>query len=91
MDLEKLAISAVMDCISRTDFLEPFLETGDKIPSWDGHIYFFKDKKHSKEGMTRIPVQVKGQDSKNVRNIQDTIRQNSENNIPKRTRTGMLV
>ena len=61
MDIERLAVCAVIDVIARTDYLSPFVNSGDKEPSWDGHIYayshFSKSKKYSKG---RAPVQVKG-------------------------------
>lgn len=61
MDIERLAVCAVIDVIARTDYLSPFVNSGDKEPSWDGHIYAYshisKSKKYSKG---RAPVQVKG-------------------------------
>lgn len=41
MDIEKLATSAVTGYISKTDYLSPFINEGDKEPSWDGNIYVF--------------------------------------------------
>lgn len=43
MDIEKLATSAVTGYISKTDYLSPFINEGDKEPSWDGNIYVFKN------------------------------------------------
>ena len=61
MDIERLAVCAVIDVIARTDYLSPFVNSGDKEPSWDGHIYAYshisKSKKYFKG---RAPVQVKG-------------------------------
>lgn len=45
MDIEKLATSAVVESISMTDVLSPFINDGDKEPSWDGNIYIYEDKK----------------------------------------------
>lgn len=61
MDIEKLATSAVEDAIAKTDFLSPFVNSGDKEPFWDGHIYAFSHKsKKNKYYKGRAPVQVKG-------------------------------
>lgn len=61
MDIENLGTSAVIDAIARTDLLSPFVNSGDKEPSWDGHIYAFSDKSKSKKcSIGRAPVQVKG-------------------------------
>lgn len=43
MDIEKLATSAVTGYISKTDYLSPFINEGDKEPSWDGNIYVFNN------------------------------------------------
>ena len=66
MDIERLAIAAVKESIALTDVLSPFLNDGDKEPSWDGSIYIHKDKRKSKEGIKKVPVQVKGETRKRV-------------------------
>lgn len=48
MDIEKLATSAVTGYISKTDYLSPFINEGDKEPSWDGNIYVFNNSSRSK-------------------------------------------
>ena len=61
MDIENLGTSAVIDAIARTDFLSPFVNSGDREPSWDGHIYAFSHESKSKKySIGRAPVQVKG-------------------------------
>ncbi|MCU0081535.1 hypothetical protein [Extibacter muris] len=61
MDIENLGTSAVIDAIARTDFLSPFVKSGDKEPSWDGHIYAFSHKSKKNEYYKgRAPVQIKG-------------------------------
>lgn len=61
MDIEKLATSAVEDVIARTDFLSPFVNSSDKEPFWDGHIYAFShNSKKNKYFKGRAPLQVKG-------------------------------
>lgn len=66
MDIERLATSAVVDSISLTDVLSPFINDGDKEPSWDGNIYIYEDKSKTKKGIKKVPVQVKGEIRKNI-------------------------
>lgn len=60
MDTEKLATSAVVDSISLTDILSAFINEGDKEPSFDGSIYIHADARKTKEGIKKVPVQIKG-------------------------------
>lgn len=73
MDLEKIATSAVVSSISKTDTLSGFINDGDKEPCWDGNIYIHEDSKHSKKNIKRIPTQVKGKAVKN-KSVKDTIK-----------------
>ena len=76
MDIEELAVAAVKKSISRTEHLKPLINTGDKEASWDGNIYIHTEGSQSKNGITRIPVQVKGRDcsDKNITIIdEDTV------------------
>lgn len=66
MDIERLATSAIVESISLTEVLSPFINDGDKEPSWDGHIYIYTDKKKTKKGVKRVPVQVKGKTRKRI-------------------------
>ena len=61
MNIEKLATSAVEESISKTDVLDPFVNDGDKEPSWDGNVYIYADKRKTKKGIKKVPVQVKGE------------------------------
>ncbi len=61
MNIEKLATSAVEESVSKTDVLDPFVNDGDKEPSWDGNIYIYADKRKTKKGIKKVPVQVKGE------------------------------
>ena len=61
MNIEKLATSAVEESISKTDVLDPFVNDGDKEPSWDGSVYIYTDKRKTKKGIKKVPVQVKGE------------------------------
>lgn len=60
MDWERIATSAVVSEISKTNILSGFISEGDKEPCWDGHIYIHEDEKYSKRNIKRIPTQVKG-------------------------------
>ena len=60
MDLEKIATSALLSSISKTDTLSGFINNGDKEPCWDGNIYIYENSIHSKKNIKRIPTQVKG-------------------------------
>ena len=60
MDLEKLATSAIEKEIAKTDLLSSFINSGDKEPCWDGHIYIHEDKKKTKKNIKKVAAQVKG-------------------------------
>ena len=61
MDIECVATSIISLSISKTEYLSPFINDGDKEPSWDGHIYAYHNKIKNKASLVgRVPVQVKG-------------------------------
>lgn len=60
MDLEKLATSSIEREIAMTDLLSSFINSGDKEPCWDGHIYIHEDKLKTKKNIKKVAVQVKG-------------------------------
>ena len=71
MDIEGLAVAEVSKYLSRSDRLIKSINDKDKIPSWDGTIYFkyynevsevFKKciNNFDKKGIVCVPVQVKG-------------------------------
>lgn len=60
MELEKLATSTVVTEISKTDRLSSFINSGDKEPCWDGHIYIHEDKQKTKKNIKKVATQVKG-------------------------------
>ena len=60
MELEKLATSAVVSELSKTDRLSSFINSGDKEPCWDGHIYIHEDGKKTKKHIKKVATQVKG-------------------------------
>lgn len=62
MDIEKLATSAIEDAISKTDYITPYVNSGDKEPCWDGYLYAYTNSsKKNKFFAGKVPVQVKGQ------------------------------
>lgn len=73
MDWEKIATSAIVNEISKTDTLSGFISEGDKEPCWDGNIYIHEDSKHTKTNLKRIPTQVKGKVVKSKK-IKETIK-----------------
>ena len=60
MEIEKLATSAVVTELSKTDYLSSFINSGDKEPCWDGHIYIHQDKSKSKKNIKKVATQIKG-------------------------------
>ena len=51
MNVETIATSTVTASISATDYLQPFINEGDRKPSLDGSIVVFKNKSKRKEDM----------------------------------------
>lgn len=71
MDIEQRATSAVINAISRSDYLKADIHSGDKKLSWDGEIEVYKkpSNNHSKRDFyARVPVQVKGKSCKKANN-----------------------
>ena len=63
MDIEGLAVNAVDDAISKTDYLVSDIKKNDKTPSFDGTVFVYSKpgNNHSKRDLVGIvPVQVKG-------------------------------
>ena len=60
MNTEKIAKAFLEETLSSTDVLDPFINDGDKEPSWDGNIYIYSNKNKKKVGVKKVPVQVKG-------------------------------
>lgn len=70
MDIEKVAVNTVSLAISKSDYLVPNINSGDKEPSWDGDIEVYKKagSNHAKDDLDiKIPVQVKGKVSDHLR------------------------
>lgn len=60
MNIEQLAVDAIKHSLALTDYSKDYINTGEKMPSWDGDILVFKTSKYSKDNIRKIPVQVKG-------------------------------
>lgn len=72
MDIEARAIWFLDGSLNVTSRLEANTLKGEKGPSWDGHILVYANSNKSKEGIARVPIQVKGVKSENL--IEDTIK-----------------
>ncbi|HEY8892895.1 MAG TPA: hypothetical protein VIM70_21940 [Clostridium sp.] len=58
---EQIAVSGVINAILQSNILEPFIDSNDKTPSWDGNILVYKSTDTKKSNLKgKIPVQVKG-------------------------------
>ena len=59
--IEDHAADIVSRSINLSDILQAFISKNDKEPSWDGHVYVYKNEKLLKADLIgRVPVQVKG-------------------------------
>ena len=66
MGTETLAVATVMASISRTRHLEPFFNTHDREPVWDGYIAVFSSgasQRKNEDLLLRVPVQIKGENN----------------------------
>ena len=68
MDIERIATSALVSSISKTDTLRGFINDGDKEPCCAGNIYIYENSKHSKKNIRRIPTQM-GTSFSSIENI----------------------
>lgn len=59
MDYEQLGTSAVTEAIAKTSKLKASINSGDKEPTYDGHIYIYDNKKYQKKNLKKVYVQVK--------------------------------
>ena len=61
--IETLSVSAVRDSIDVCDYLQQYIDSNDKSPSWDGYVNIYDGIDKSKAHMKgRMPVQVKGKE-----------------------------
>ena len=47
--IETLSVNAVRDSIVQCALLDQFIPDNDKEPSWDGHVYAYKNSSKRKE------------------------------------------
>ena len=77
--IEKRAIIKLLDCLTKSEYLNPDIEVNDKTPSWDGHVELYENNKMNKKKIDlvkRIPVQVKGKSNPEI--TSEYINQNVE-------------
>lgn len=63
--IEQISVDSINREINKHNLLDTYVKSKDKEPSWDGHIYVYKNENmnvNSIEG--RVPVQVKGEEVK---------------------------
>lgn len=61
--IETLSVSAVRDSIDVCDYLQQYIDSNDKSPSWDGYVNIYDGTDKAKAHMKgRMPVQVKGKE-----------------------------
>ena len=63
VQIEKLSASAVVASLTLSPYLEPFIATGDKEPSYDGTVYIHDGSNKKKENLKQVRVQVKGKEN----------------------------
>lgn len=69
--LETLAAHKVSDCLTLSKHLDPYVNTNDKEPCWDGNVEIYNDKSKGKKDMIgRIAIQVKGRQRSDHPNAQ---------------------
>lgn len=69
MNIEQVATSKIIEVISLTDYLNPFINSGDKEPIWDGFIYAYRKKDKTNESFIgRAALQIKGKKEENLSN-----------------------
>lgn len=63
--IEKKGVAALQLLILKSEYLDPFIDTNDRTPSWDGYIYVYGNSQKNKEHFRgKIPVQVKSSEVK---------------------------
>ena len=66
MNCEVQSVKYVELSISKTDYLEPHINTNDREPSWDGDVEVYRkagDRHAKKDLILKVPVQIKGHKS----------------------------
>ena len=59
--IEEIATTVIKTELLKCPFLESFIGTNDRTPSWDGEVFVYSKENHTKDDWTgRVPIQVKG-------------------------------
>ena len=59
--IEESATSALKTSLLKCGFIDSYIDTNDKTPSWDGTVFVYTDLRQKKEDLLgRVPIQVKG-------------------------------
>ena len=59
--IEESATTALKASLLKCGFIESYIDTNDKTPSWDGTVFVYRDINQKKQDLLgRVPIQVKG-------------------------------
>lgn len=59
--IEEVAVNILKNALLKSPYLESYIDSNDKTPSWDGNIIVYKNKDGKKNNiMGKVPIQVKG-------------------------------
>lgn len=59
--IEESATTALKAALLRCRYIDSYIDSNDKTPSWDGSIFVYKNDKQKKSGLLgRVPIQIKG-------------------------------
>lgn len=59
--IEEVAISILKTVLLKSPYLESYIDSNDKTPSWDGNVIVYINKNGKKDSiMGKVPIQVKG-------------------------------
>lgn len=65
--IEESAINVLKGALLKSPYLECYIDSNDKTPSWDGNVFVYKSKDNKKNNiMGKVPIQVKGTKSNPV-------------------------
>lgn len=66
--IETLAVGKLKEVVILNDYLSPFINEGDKEPSWDGDIYLYNKRGKNKNDIKgKVSIQVKGKEISNTK------------------------
>ncbi len=70
-NIEQLAVIRVTEYFAQSENMIAHIFSGDKELSWDGHLYIYKSNDtHNKANLLyKIPLQVKGKECKDGKNL----------------------